>query len=113
MDVLAHIVLNSDGVAPEPAATKAFAFILSSDREAATQYDAIAAAFAEDIRLPVFDTFNVVTRAATTRLSSTPPSSRSPGTAFAGSVRSSGSTSRSAMCPTASCSGERSSRRSS
>ena len=38
MSVLAHIVLNSDNVAPEPAATKAFAFILNSDHEAATRF---------------------------------------------------------------------------
>ena len=38
MSVLAHIVLDGTGLAPEPAATKAFAFILNSDREAAKAF---------------------------------------------------------------------------
>ena len=38
MSVLAHIVLDGRGLAPEPAATKAFAYILNSDRAAAQAF---------------------------------------------------------------------------
>ena len=74
MNVLAHIVLNSDGVAPEPAATKAFAFILRSGREAGTQYDAVDAAFAEDFAFPSSIPSTSSPVGPTTLLPSTPPS---------------------------------------
>ena len=38
MSVLAHVVLDGGGLAPEPAATKAFAYILETDRETARTF---------------------------------------------------------------------------